>query len=50
MEYSEKLAVTVAILCETISNENNICFQIKNLQVAFMPISERRITDKARQI
>ena len=29
MEYSEKLAVTVAILCETISNENNICFQIK---------------------
>jgi len=29
MEYSEKLAVTVATLCEAISNENNICFQIK---------------------
>ena len=29
LEYSEKLAVAIAELCETISGENNICFQIK---------------------
>ena len=29
LEYSEKLAVSIAELCKTISGENNICFQIK---------------------
>ena len=29
LEYSEKLAVSIAELCRTIPSENNACFQIK---------------------
>lgn len=29
LEYSEKLAISIAELCKSISGENNICFQIK---------------------
>ena len=29
MDYSEKLAVNITFLCDTISKENNVCFQIK---------------------
>ena len=29
LEYSEKLAVNIATLCETLSREGNVCFQIK---------------------
>ena len=29
LDYSEKLAVDIAELCKNISDESNICFQIK---------------------
>ena len=29
LDYSEKLAIDIAKLCKNITNENNICFQIK---------------------
>ena len=29
LDYSEKLAVNISHLCETINNESNVCFQIK---------------------